>query len=88
MAAVGGACGQATPRQRRHDSICHRDRPRISLLIAPSSDAASSSNWPNVGVDGVKMAATLFTSMTAACQLHVRISEHRRERQREWEGGR
>lgn len=64
------------------------DRPRTSLLIAPSSDAASSSNWQNVGVDGVKMAAVLFTSMTAACQLHRRLSEHGRKRQREWDGGR
>lgn len=62
------------------------DRPRMSLLIAPSSDAASSSNWQNVGVDGIKMAAVLFTSMTAACQLQGRLSEHGRERQREWEG--
>lgn len=64
------------------------DRPRTSLLIAPSSDAASSSNWQNVGVDGVKMAAVLFTSMTAACQLYGRLSEHGRKRQREWDGGR
>lgn len=61
------------------------DRPPTSLLIAPSSDAASSSNWQNVGVDGIKMAAVLFTSMTAACQLHGRLSEHGRERQSEWE---
>lgn len=64
------------------------DRPQTSLLIAPSSDAASSSNWQKVGVDGIKMAAVLFTSMTAACQLHGRLSEHGRERQREWEGER
>lgn len=60
----------------------------MSLLIAPSSDTASNSNWQNVGVDGIKMAAVLFTSMTAACQLHGRLSEHGRERQREWEGER
>lgn len=45
------------------------DRPRTSLLIAPSSGAARSSNWQNVGVDGIKMAAVVFTSMTACCQL-------------------
>lgn len=41
-----------------------------------------------MGVDGIKMAAVLFTSMTAACQLHGRLSEHGRERQSEWEGER
>lgn len=45
-------------------------------LIVPSSDVASSSNWPTVGVDGVKMSASPFTSVTAACQLHGRVSEH------------
>lgn len=63
------------------------NRPRTSPIIAPSSDAATSSNWPNVGVDGVKMAAALLPPMTAACQLHVRLSERGREaasgRQRE-----
>lgn len=59
------------------------DRPWTSLLIAPSSDAASSSNWQNVGVDGIKMAALLFTSMTAACQLHGEAKwTWTRERQR------
>lgn len=71
------SCGRSSGRvllgQRSHESICHR--PPTSLLIAPSSDDASSSNWHNVGVDGIKMAAMLFTSMTAACQLHGRLSE-------------
>lgn len=66
------------------------DRPPTSLLIAPSSDAASSSNWQSVGVDGMKMVAALFTSMTAACQLHREAkwtwrskAESGRERERE-----
>lgn len=32
-----------------------------------------------MGVDGVKMAAALLPPMTAACQLHVRLSERGRE---------
>lgn len=64
------------------------NRSRTSPIIAPSSDAARSSNWPNVGVDGVKMAAALLPPMTAACQLHVRLSERGREAEsgREREG--
>lgn len=66
----GRSGGRALLRQRRHDSICQID-PGTSLLIAPSSDAASNPNWQNVGVDGIKMAAVLFTSMTAACHLYL-----------------
>lgn len=70
MSAVGGACGSPEPRRTRHDSVCERaDRAGTSPVIAPSSDAASSSNWPDVGVDGVKMAAA---PLLHDCSLSVR----------------
>lgn len=70
---MGGATGELCQGGGRSPSV--RERPPASLLIAPSSDAASSPNWPDVGVDGVKMAAALFTSTTAACQIGGRLSE-------------
>lgn len=73
VTAVGGATGELCQGGGRSPSV--RERPPASLLIAPSSDAASSPNWPGVGVDGVKMAAALFTSTTAACQIRGRLSE-------------
>lgn len=59
------------------------DRPWTFLLIAPSSDAASGSNWQNVGVDGIKMSAHLHD-----CSLSVTGGGHGQERQRERVGGR
>lgn len=75
VTAVGGATGELCQGGGRSPSVS--ERPPASLLIAPSSDAASSPNWPGVGVDGVKMAAALFTSTTAACQIRGRLSEAR-----------
>lgn len=54
------------------------NRAGMSPVIAPSSDAASSSNWPDVGVDGVKMAAA---PLLHDCSLSVQ----RRANAGKWE---